>query len=117
MKYENVNFYDPKTKALTLVKEITDLENKEVETRTYQHPFFANGLFVKTAIDLGAEFEQGGQVVQADLFNRLTNFIVELYNHQFTEDELVKGIDVSAIITTYIQILMGVLQGDTSKNE
>lgn len=117
MKYKNVKYYDQKTKELTLVKKITDFENEEVEIKTYQHPFFADGLFVKKAIDLGAEFQEAGEVVNSDLFNRLTNFTVKLYNDQFTEDELLKGIDLNLIITIYIQVLMGVLQGEQSKNE
>lgn len=116
MKYENVKYYNEKTRALTLVKKITDKEKKEVETKTYQYPFYVEGVYTQKAIDLGAELEENSYVVSSDLFDRITNFFVELYGKQFTEQELKKGIDQRHIVNTYITMLFGVLQGD-SKNE
>lgn len=116
VKYENVKFYDEKTKALTLVTKITDEEKREVEVKKYSFPFFAKGQFIDRALDLGAEFEEGEQVVSADLFERLTTFIVELYSKQFSNEELVDGINSGDIIRVYISVLFGVLQGD-QKND
>src|SRR5690625_2938356 len=98
MKYENVKHYDGKTKAITLVTGVKDYENKEVEVKKYQHPFFTKGFFIKRAIELGAEFEENEQVIPMDLLNRLTNFITELYNNQFTDEELINGINSDRII-------------------
>ncbi|MGY0692987.1 phage tail assembly chaperone G [Virgibacillus sp. FSP13] len=108
-----VKYYDNKSKSITLV---TDVKKDDLETKTFQYPFFVKGVFTKKAIDLGAELEENEFVVPGDLFDRITSFIVELYNKQFTSDELTNGIDAGKIIETYISILMGVLQGD-SKNE
>lgn len=109
-----MKYYDEKTKSLTLV---TGVKGEELETKTYQYPFFVKGIFTKKAIDLGAELEKNGYAVRADMFDRLTNFTVELYGKQFDQDDLVNGIDSRNIVETYLSIIMGVLQGDTSKNE
>lgn len=109
-----MNHFDSNTRALTLV---TDIKGDELETKSYQYPFFVKGIFVKKAIDLGAEFEENGAVVPTGLFDKLTNFVVELYGNEFTEDDLVNGVGADEIIQTYITILMSVLQGEQSKNE
>ncbi|MCC2248860.1 hypothetical protein JUJ52_02655 [Virgibacillus sp. AGTR] len=108
------NYYDEKSKSLTLV---TGLKGEELETETYQYPFFVKGIYTKKAIDLGAELEENKFTVPGDLFDRITSFIVELYNKQFSHEKLIDGIDSRKIIETYISVLMGVLQGDTSKKE
>ncbi|WP_200416281.1 phage tail assembly chaperone G [Virgibacillus salexigens] len=107
-------YYDEKSKSLTLV---TGFEGEELETETYQYPFFVKGIYTKKAIDLGAELEENKFIVGADLFDRITSFIVELYNKQFNHETLTNGIDARVIVETYIAILMGVLQGETSKKE
>lgn len=109
-----MKYYDEKTKSLTLV---TEVKEEDLETKTYQYPFFVKGIFTKKAIDLGAELEENSFVVPAEMFDRLSSFIVELYNKQFDQEQLTNGIDSRKIIETFITILMGVLQGDTSKNE
>lgn len=106
--------FDNETRSLTLV---TDVKGDELETKTYQYPFFVKGIFVKKAIDLGAEFEENGEVVPAGLFDKLTNFVVELYGNNFTDEDLTNGVGADKIIQTYISILMSVLQGEQSKNE
>lgn len=108
--------FDEKTKSLTLVTEVKDKIKGEVETKTYPFPLFVEGIFTKKAVDLGAELEENGYVVDSELFERLTNYTVELYAKQFTADELINGIHQGKIINTFINILFGVLQGD-SKNE
>lgn len=116
MKYENVKYYDEKTKALTLITSIKDIEKREVETKTYQYPFFVKGIYTQKAINIGAELEANEYVVSSDIFDRLSGFFVELYGKQFTQDEFVNGIDQGKIVNTFITMLFGVLQGD-SKND
>src|SRR5699024_4091252 len=111
MKYENVKFYNEKTKTLTLITDIADYEKKEVATKKYQYPFFVKGIYTQKAIELGAELEENEFVVTAELFDRLTNFFVELYGKQFTAEEFVNGIDQQKIVSTFIIMLLGVLQG------
>lgn len=113
MKFEDVQTYNENTKALTLITKITDFEKQEVETKTYQYPFFVKGIYTKKAIDFGAELEEAEYAVSADLFDRLTNFFVELYGKQFKKNELVEGINQAKIIDTFIIMLFGVLRGDT----
>jgi len=116
MKYDKVVPYDDETKTLTLVKKITDMNKQEVEVVKYQYPFYVEGLYTLKALELGAELEENEYAVSLDLFERLTNFFVELYGKQFTNEELTSGIDQSNIIDVYITMLFGVLQGDT-KND
>lgn len=111
---DEIKYYDEKSKTLTLV---TEVKGDELITKTYNYPIFVKGLYLRKAIDLGAELEANAYVVQSDLFDRLTTFITELYGKQFTTDELTDGIHAGRIIDTYIDILMGTLQGDPSKNE
>src|SRR5690625_83511 len=108
--------FDEKTKSLTLITKVKDKIKGEVETKTYPFPLFVEGFFTKKAIDLGAELEENEYVVDSELFERLTNYIVELYAKQFTADELINGIHQGQIINTFINVLFGVLQGDP-KNE
>lgn len=108
--------FDEKTKSLTLITKVKDKIKGEVETKTYPFPLFVEGFFTKKAIDLGAELEENEYVVDSELFERLTNYTVELYGKQFTADELINGIHQGQIINTFINVLFGVLQGDP-KNE
>jgi len=108
-----VNYYDKNTKTLTLV---TGVKGQELETKEYLYPVFVKGILIKKAIDLGAELQENNFLVGADLFDRLTAFVTELYGKQFTTEELTEGIHVGRIIETYISILMGTLEGDP-KNE
>lgn len=116
MKFENVKFYDENTKSITLITKVTDEEKREVEVKKHPYPFFSKGGYLQKAIDLGAELEENNQIVNSDIFEKLSNFIVELYNNKFSEEELIDGIDSGVIVQVYISILMGVIAGD-SKNE
>lgn len=116
MKFENVEYYNEKTKALTLITKVTDYEKKEVATKSYQFPFFVKGIYTQKAIELGAELEANEYAVSTELFDSLVNYFVELYNKQFTKTEFVNGIDQGKIVNTFIVMLFGVLQGDT-KND
>lgn len=116
MKFEDVKFYDENTKSITLITKVTDEEKREVEVKKYPYPFFSNGGFLQTSLNLGAELEENNQIVTAEIFEKLSNFIVELYNNKFNEEELIKGIDSGVIIQVYISILTSVIAGD-SKNE
>lgn len=116
MKYKDVKFYNEETKALTLITGIKDNETQEVETKTYQYPFFVKGIFTKMAVDLGEKLESKEYTFTSEMFDELANFFVELYNNQFTKDELMEGINQGLIVNTFIAMLFGVLQGD-SKNE
>lgn len=108
--------FNNKTKALTLVTDVKD--DGELETKTYSYPFFPKGILVKRAIDLGAEFEENEQVVTSSLFDKLTTFIVELYQNKFTEDELVNGLRADKIVQVYINVMMSILSGESpEKNE
>ena len=113
---EEIKYYNIETKELSLVKDV-DMKNKEVKTETYQYPFFVQGIYTKKAIELGVELEESEYMVNANLFDKLASFFVDLYGKQFTKTELTNGIDSRKVIETFIQILFGVLQGDTSKNE
>lgn len=112
MKYDEVKFYDEKTKSLTLVTKVKDRIKGEVETKTYPFPLFVEGIYTKRAIELGAELEASEYVVTGDLFERLTKYFVELYDKQFTEKELMNGISQEKIVNTFLRMLFGVLQGD-----
>lgn len=115
MKFKH---YDENTKTLNLVTGIKEVDGKqELDTEEYLYPIFVKGVFTKKAIDLGAELQENEFVVQSDLFDRLTTFIVDYYGKQFTTKELTEGIHQEKIINTYIAILFGVLQGDPSKKE
>lgn len=116
MKYNDVKFYDEETKALTLITGIKDYDKEEVETKTYQYPFFVKGIFTKKAVDLGEELESREYTFTSEMFDKLANFFVELYNNQFTKDELMEGINQGLIVNVFITMLFGVLQGDL-KNE
>lgn len=107
-----MKYYDTKTRSLTLV---TKVKGEELETKTYSFPVYVEGIYTKKAIDLGAELEESKFVINADLFERITTFVVGLYGNQFTNDELIKGIDTRHIVDAYISVLFGTLQGDTSK--
>lgn len=113
-----VEHYDEKTKTITLVTDVEygDDNKPRLKTKEYLFPIFVKGIYTKKAIDLGKELEENGYVVPADLFDRLSTFIVDLYGKQFTTDQLTEGIHAGKIIETYIAILMGTLQGD-QKNE
>lgn len=108
-----MKYFDTKSRNLTLV---TDVKDDELVTETYEYPFFVKGLFVKRAIDLGAEFEENGNVVPSDLFEKISVFIVELYQNKFTKEELQDGIHANEIISVFISIIMSVL-GREPKNE
>lgn len=113
-----MKYYNEKTKTLNLVTGIKVVDGEqELETDEYLYPIFVKGIFTRKAIDLGAELEENEFAVPSDLFDRLTTFIVELYSKQFTTKELTEGIHQGDIINTYISILFGVLQGDSSKKE
>lgn len=109
-----MNYYDTKTRSLTLV---TEVKGEDLKTKTYSFPFFVEGIYTKKSIDLGAELEENQFAVDADLFERITTFVIGLYGNQFTSDDLVKGIDSRHIINTYIAVLFGALQGDSPKKE
>ncbi|WP_040981090.1 phage tail assembly chaperone G [Oceanobacillus jeddahense] len=109
-----MKYYDTQTRSLTLV---TDVKGGELETKTYSFPFFVEGIYTKKSIDLGAELEEKQFTIDADLFERITTFVVGLYGNQFTSNDLVKGIDSRHIVDAYIAVLFGTLQGDTSKKE
>lgn len=116
MKYENIETYNEKTKALTLVTGIKDVEKKEVNHKTYQYPFYVEGLYIQKALELGAELELSEYIVDGDMFERLANFYVELYAKQFTKEELIRGIHQDNIVSTLIKMLTSVLQGEV-KND
>lgn len=116
MKYKDVKFYNEETKVLTLITGIKSEETQEVETKSYQYPFFVKGIFTKKAVELGEELESREYSISSELFDSLANFFVELYNNQFTTEELMEGISQGLIADTFINMLFGVLQGD-SKNE
>lgn len=116
MKIDDVDYYNKKTKALTLVTGIKDMKNKEVEVKTVQYPFYVEGIYTQKAIELGAEVELAEYIVDGDLFERLVNFFVELYGKQFTHNEFKKGVHQEDIVTTLIVMLTGVLQGE-EKND
>lgn len=109
-----MEYYNSESKSLTLV---TGVDGKKLETKTYQYPFFVKGIFTRKAIDLGAELEASEYAVSGDLFDRISNYIVELYGKQFTQEEVIDGIHQNSVVENYIAILMSVLQGDDSKNE
>lgn len=109
-----MKYYDTKTRSLTLV---TEVKGKELKTKPYSFPIFVEGFYTKKAIDLGAELEEKEFTIDADLFERITTFVVGLYGNQFTTEELIKGIDTRHIVNAYISVLFGTLQGDTSKKE
>lgn len=112
MKIENVVAYNKKTKALTLVTGIKDMEKKEVDTKVIQYPFYVEGIYTQKAIELGAEVEIAEYVIDGELFERLINFFVELYGKQFTHEELMKGIHQNNIVAALLTMLTGVLQGE-----
>lgn len=116
MKYKSVKFYNEETKALTLVTKITDFEKQEVETKTYQYPFYVEGIYTQKAVDLGAELQENEFAITSNLFVELSNFFTELYGKQFTPEELIQGIHQNKVVDTFIKMLQGVLQGDP-KNE
>lgn len=108
--------FNTETRAITLVKEVKD--NEELVTETYPYPFFPKGGLVKRAIDLGAEFEETENVVHSSLFDKLTTFVIELYQNKFTEEELLDGLSADKVIEVFISILMSVLSGESpQKNE
>lgn len=113
---KKIKHYDETTKELTLVTKVIDPIKGEVETETYQYPMYVKGFYTKRAIDLGAELEESEYVVSSELFDRLTNFFVELYGKQFTKEQFVDGVDQGQIVNVFITMLFGVLQGDP-KNE
>lgn len=104
--------YNENEHTLTLV---TEVKGEELITKTFSLPAFISGTYTKSAIDLGAELDEKEYVVQSDLFDRLSNFIVDLFGKQFTVSELQKGLHAGEIIETYIAILMGILQGNLKK--
>src|SRR5690625_4036000 len=108
--------FDEKTKSLTLITKVKDKIKGEAATKTYPFSSFVEGFFTKNAIDVGADLVENEYVVESDLYERLTNYTVELYAKQFTADELINGIHQGQIINTFINVLFGVLQGDP-KNE
>lgn len=112
---QKIDYYNEKTKELTLVTKVKDPIKGEFETKTYQYPIFVKGIYTKKAIDLGAELESSEYVVKSELFDKLANFFVELYGNQFDKEMLLNGIHQGQIINTFFNILFGVLQGD-SKN-
>src|SRR5699024_35333 len=112
MKFEDVEFYNEKTKVLTLITKVTNHKEREVATKEYHYPFFVKGIYTQKAIEIGAELEQAEFTVNEEMFNKMSNFFVELYGKQFTAKELVEGIDQSKIINTFILMLFGVLAGD-----
>lgn len=112
MNIKDVEHYNNKTKSLTLVTGIKDMEDQTVEVKTYQYPFFVKGIYTKKAIELGVELEENKGVVTADLFDRFVNFYVELYGNQFTEVEFTQGIHQNDIIDLFVEMMFGVLQGD-----
>lgn len=109
-----MEFYNDKTKTLTLV---IDVKNDELLTETYNYPIFVKGYFTKKAIVLGAVLEGNKFMVDESLYDDLSKFIVGLYGDQFTIDELVDGIDARNNVPTFVAILFGVLNGDSEKNE
>lgn len=115
MKYDSVKTFNSKSKALTLITGIKDMKTKEVDVKIYQYPFYVEGIYVKKSIDLGAEIEQAENVIDADLLERLSNYVVELYAKQFTIEELQKGVHENNLITVLYEVLMSVLQGDEKK--
>lgn len=108
--------FDTDTKELTLVTKVKNKLTGEVDTKTFAFPLFVEGFFTKKAVDLGAELEENEYVVDGDMFNKLVNYTVELYDRQFTAEELTNGIHQGLIINTFFEILFAVLQGD-KKNE
>jgi len=99
-------------KTLTLVTGI-DEEKNEVITQDYPYPIFVKGSLVKKAIDLGVELEKlGEENVDSGVVDDLADFAVELYNKQFTRDELIDGIDASDLFTKLTEILSSVMGGD-----
>lgn len=109
-----MEFYNTKTRELTLVK---DVKGEELITESYSYPIFVKGVLTQRAIELGAELEKKGFGVDAELFEGMTTFIVELYGKQFTREQLINGIDIRQHVDTYVAILFGALQGDPLKNE
>lgn len=108
-----MEYFNTKTNELTLVE---DVKGEELVTKKYQFPIYVKGIFTKKAIDLGAELEENEYMVSGDMFDRLANYFVELYGKQFTYEGLVNGIDSRKIVSTFVEMLFSVLQGD-SKNE
>jgi len=75
------------------------------ESKTFSPPFIS-GRMLKETISM-SNSEQI-KVVDGTLIDTMAEYIVKIYGHKFTEDELLDGIASSALIPTFQATIEGV---------
>jgi hypothetical protein len=96
------------------------IEDKE---KTFSVPF-AKGRMFRRALEMNKLFMEGAEITK-EVMDQLVDFVCELFNCQFTPDEVWDGLPVDGILPTLQGIFFDVIDratksiegGSESKNE
>lgn len=75
-----------------------DAENKAIrEEKTYMHDYISGLMFRKT-VEMQTVLKDGMDVAAVD---KVANYVVELFEKQFTVDQFYDGIEANKLISTF----------------
>lgn len=82
------------------------------ETKTFHQPSFIKGSVIREGVKLGKEMEEMENELDADIIDKMCTFVAQkLYDGQFTDEELMDGIDARQLLNTLIEQISNVLGG------
>ena len=77
----------------------------EGQNKTFTADFISGRMFRKT-IEIQKKL---GKSIDVDVLDDLVNYVVELFNKQFTADEFYDGIDARKLIDTVVDCINGIM--------
>ncbi|TDM04068.1 phage tail assembly chaperone G [Macrococcus carouselicus] len=96
------------------IKLYTDLENGK--TKEYKAKKLSS-LYIMQAMRLGAKLEKAGEDFDISMIEDLLDLIVDVYNEQFTKDELLAGIASEDFMTVLEQQLVMIASPEVDSAE
>lgn len=90
---------------------------QQLEYTSYPYPLHVKGGLIIKAIDLAASMEKADENISGKMVTDLADFAVEVYNKQFTRDELIDGLQAHEVMETLTGVLQFVISGENQLGE